>query len=542
MTAINRIIDITPARRGFGLITDEELRNPASAAGVAVTSNNAFLSTHVLACVRVLAEGVASLPCHYFRRLANGGKERQPGALDRLLSVQANEWQTAYEWKEMSMIHLGLWGEAYSRIITKGSEVVALIPMHPSRMDVEQLPNNRLRFWYTDNVGRRIPLTQDEVWRAVWMSQDGIRGSVPIKCGREAIALARACEMHGARFFGAGARPGVVLETDGTVDAETALELRDNWERMHRGPDRSHRTAILTGGLKAHELGTTNTDSQFLEARRFQSEEICRLYRVAPHLVQDLSRATFSNIEQQSIDFVQFTLLPWVRRLESSFARDLIVNNDTNFAEFDLRGLLRGDSVARMNYYTSGIDRGIFSINEVRGFENMNPIEGGEVHHFPLNMTTVEEVTNEPDADDTGDQGGDTTQADGKQADGDQGNGKQAGDAGTTPDAATTVETNFAAAALNGAQVTSLLEIVNCLIDGSLTPAGGAAVIGAAFPQLTAEQIKAIIDGVNLDAKPKNDTPPPPPPPAGEPPAKTDPNDDPKSKKEPKDGEPDANE
>lgn len=396
-----RIYDVSPEQRFMGPLLDDEYGFARGAtAGVRITSQNALWnSTVVLACVRVLAETVACLPLHIYKRLGNGGRELYPGWLDRLLSQAPNSWQTSFEWLELCMTHLGLYGACYSEIVLGArGEISELIPLHPSRMTVERIENGRLRFTYTEPNGQKTIYNQDQIFRVTWMSTDGITGSVPIELGKEAIGLARACELHGARYFGNGARPGVVLETDNNMAPEAAERLRENWERMHRGPDKSSRTAVLTGGLKAHELeGQSNNDSQFLEARRFQVEEICRLYRVPPHMVQDLSRATYSNIEQQSLDFLQ-SILPWLRRFEKAFTRDLIDQPDLYFAMFDTRHLLRGDAASRMAFYSAGLDRGIFSINDVRAQEGLNPIEGGDVHYFPLNMTTVEKMATEPAA------------------------------------------------------------------------------------------------------------------------------------------------
>jgi HK97 family phage portal protein len=391
----SRVYDITPDRRFFGSLLDDDYGFArGSSSGVRVTSENALTSTVVLACVRVLAETVASLPLHVYERLSNGGRQRYQGWLDQLLSITPNAWMTSFEWLETSMVHAGLYGACYSEIVPgPAGSISELLPLHPSRMKAERIENGRLRFTYTEPNGSRTVYSQDQIFRVTWMSRDGITPSIPVDLGKEAIGLARACEMHGARYFGNGARPGVVLETDANMAPEAAERLRENWERMHRGPDKSSKTAVLTGGLKAHELeGQSNNDSQFLEARRFQVEEICRLYRVPPHMIQDLTRATYSNIEQQSIDFVQYSILPWLRRFEKAFARDLIADPQKHFASFDTSHLMRGDAQARSSYYTAMIDRGIMSINEVRAVENLNPIEGGDSHYFPLNMTTVEKV------------------------------------------------------------------------------------------------------------------------------------------------------
>jgi HK97 family phage portal protein len=487
---ISAVWDVSPEQRFFGSLLDDDYGFARGASsGVRITSENAFKTTVVMACVRVLAETVASLPVHAYQRLASGGKDRYPGWLDTLLSIAPNAWMTSFEWRETSMIHLGLYGNCYSEICPGPAGTVAeLVPLHPSRMKVERIENGRLRYTYTEPSGAKTVYNQDQIFHVRWMSNDGIVGQLPIELGKEAIGLARACEMHGARYFGNGARPGIVLETDGNLAAEAAERLRENWERMHRGPDKSSKTAVLTGGLKAHELGSTNTDSQFLEARRFQVEEICRLYRVPPHMVQDLSRATFSNIEQQSIDFTQGSILPWLRRFEAAFTRDLIAQPDKYFVEFDVRGLLRGDAAARSQYLSSMIDRGVMSVNEARAAESLNPVEGGDQHFFPLNMTTVERMAAEPVAPAEEEQPTEESPAEESQP---------ASAPTGTPD---TVEQNFAAAALNGAQITSLLEVLANIASGLLTSDGASAVLAASFPQLSSQQVSAIIAGVKVTA------------------------------------------
>lgn len=367
-----------------------------SPAGVRVDANTALNSTVVLACVRVLAEGLATLPLHIYARGEGGGKEvARAHPLYRVLHDTPNEWQTSFEWREMQMLHLGIYGQSFNEIIRDpySNIIKSLTPLHPSRMLVERIETGRLRYTYTEEDGRVTPYSQDEIMHIRWMSNDGVNGMVPIELARDAIGLARACEIHGASFFANGARPGMVLSTDNTLSIEAAEKLRVNWERVHRGPDRASATAVLTGGLKPVEFGNTNQESQFLETRRFQIEEICRLYRVPGSLVGDLSRSNFANIEQQSIDFVQHTLLPWLRRFESAFSRDLLVDDDKHFAEFDTRGLMRGDAAARASYYSTLWNLGVASVNELRAWENLNPVEGGDARFAPLNMQTLENAS-----------------------------------------------------------------------------------------------------------------------------------------------------
>ena len=369
-------------------------RNPS---GVRVDPETALRSTVVLACVRVLATSVAGLPLHLYRRQPDGGKSiAREHPLYRVLHTSPNGWQTSFEFREQLMLHLCLHGNAYVEIRAGSAGFASeLLPLHPSRMKVERIENGRLRYKYREDTGGETVYTQDQISHIRWLSDDGVQGMVPVELARDAIGLARACEIHGASFFGNGARPGVVLTSENMIDAETARSLRDNWERVHRGSDRAFKTAVLTGGLKPVELGGNNQESQFLETRRFAVEEICRIYGCPPHLVGDLTRSSFSNIEQQSLDYLQNTLLGWLRRFESAFARDLITDPNV-FAEFDVRGLLRGDAAARASYYQTLWNLGVASINEIRGWENLDPVTGGDTRFVQLNMTTLERAVADP--------------------------------------------------------------------------------------------------------------------------------------------------
>lgn len=477
MIAQNRILWLPGASE-----RDWEFSQPRNPSGVRVTPDTALQSTVVLACIRVLAEGVAALPFHLYRRTPAGGKEiARDHPLYRVLHVAPNSWQTSFEWREQQMLHLGLHGQSFNEIRPGVSGAVSeLIPLHPSRMKVERVENGRLRYKYREESGAETVYVQDQIMHIRWLSDDGVNGMVPVELARDAIGLARACEIHGAAFFGNGARPGAVLETDGALDQETAASLRDNWERMHRGPDRSHRTAVLHGGLKVHELGGNNQESQFLESRRFQVEEICRLFRVCPHLVGDLTRSSFSNIEQQSIDFIQHTLLPWLRRFESAVLRDLITD-DNYFAEFDTKGFMRGDATARSAFYQTLWNLGVASINEIRAWENLDPVEGGDTRFVQLNMQTLEQASAQPSP----------TTVDAEPAP----ENTPAGGATQTDNPG---EPQVADVSLNGAQITGLLEILAQVAAGLITQDAANILIAAAFPSIPASMVQQIVAGTNI--------------------------------------------
>lgn len=476
MIAENRILWLPNGTdyRGW----DSEMGSRRNPSGVRVDSDTALQSTVVLACVRVLAEAVASLPLHLYRSVGGGGKEiAREHPLYKVLHDAPNSWQTSFEWREQQMLHLGLHGNAYSEIRAgEGGFASELIPLHPSRMKVERIENERLRYVYTEPDGSKTLYTQDQILHLRWLSNDGVLGMVPVELARDAIGLARACEIHGASFFGNGARPGVILKTPNEIKPEAASALRDNWERVHRGPDRANKTAILTGGLEPVELGGNNQESQFLESRRFQVEEICRLYRCPPHLVGDLTRSSFSNIEQQSIDFVQHTLLPWLRRFEMAFVRDLITD-PVYFPEFDTRGMLRGDASARASYYNTLWNLGVASVNEIRGWENLNPVEGGDTRFVQLNMQTLDAASKQAEAPASPQQAEPVPQS--------------------QPEATAPQETQVADVSLNGAQITGLIAIVSQIPAGLLTKEGAAAMIEASFPSISPQQVAAILAGVS---------------------------------------------
>jgi HK97 family phage portal protein len=390
----------TPEVRGiswenFLLSDDKYLGKWKTDSGIRITPETALQSTIVLACCRILAETVSGLPLHVYRRSPDGGDEiAKEIPLYKVLTFRPNEWQTKQEFFEQIVMTLALWGNSYTRIRSgQYGSVSQLDNLHPSRMEVERLENGRLRYSYTDpETGRLERYTQDQIMHCRWTpEQDGIKGMVPVEIAREAIGLARACEQHAARFWANSARPGVVLQTEGTLNAEAAERLRDNWERLHRGSERAFRTAVLTGGMKAVELGMTNESSQFVASRDFQTAEICRVYRIPQHLIQGTPGG---DLEVQGQEFVTYTLMPWLSRIESSISRSLIYNDDEFYAKFDVRGLLRANSQQRASYYSTMTSLGIMTINDCRRAEGLKPLGPIGDHHFvAMNMQTLEDAT-----------------------------------------------------------------------------------------------------------------------------------------------------
>jgi HK97 family phage portal protein len=450
-----------------------------SSAGVRIDENNAHQVAAVFSCLRVIAETVAGLPLHVLERTAGGGKRiARELPLYRQLHSQPNGWQTSFEWREQAVFHVGLWGDAFDEL--KAGQIV---PLHPSRMKIERLENGQLRYKYREDKGTETVYSDSQILQIRGPSDDGVNGMSIVKECKDAIALARACELHGARFFAAGARPGFVLSTDGQLNAEAREALRSQWNRRHGGVGNAHETAVLTGGLKPYDIPqSSNTDSQFIELRRYQLEEIARLFRVPGHLL-GIATAT----PDADIAFVTHCVMPWLRRFESAFMRDLIADDDRYLVEFDVRGLLRGDSASRSAYYRAMWDIGVVSTNDIRATENLDPVEGGDVRYRPLNMGTLGEQPSEADVL--------AQQQPGSKIDGQAVEGGLAAAAGESVEAEAEAP-QVADVSLNGAQITGLIAIVQSVVDGLVSKEGAAAMVAASFPSMNQQQIAAILAGV----------------------------------------------
>src|SRR5574340_1045 len=366
-----------------------------SSAGMTVTADTAMRVTAVFRCVSLRAQTLASLPLTVERNLPDGGHEtdRKHPLFDKL-AYQPNRWQTSFEWREMMEGHFCLRGKCYSEIVSNGgSGVSELVPLHPDHVFPFRAPDGKLAFKYHPlNAPERIIL-QDEMFFLHLMSSDGINAISPISLHRESIGLAMATEQYGARLFGNGARPGGILKMKGHLkDGEAAKRLRESWNETHGGVGNSHKVAILEDGMEWQQIGMTSEDAQFLETRGFQILDICRIFGVPPHKVAELTRATFSNIEHQGIEWATDTIGPQVCRWEQAMQRDLFYNSRrTHSAMFDMDGLMRGDSTARAAFNASAVQNGYMSRNEVRRNEgrNVSTAPGMDDYTVQLNLTKI---------------------------------------------------------------------------------------------------------------------------------------------------------
>ena len=365
--------------------------------GKAVNERTAMQTSAVYACVRILAESVAGLPLHVYERTANGSKSTKPShPLYRLLHDEPNREMTSFVFRETLMSHLLLWGNAYAQIIRDGRGFpIALYPLLPDRMAVDRNESGELVYTYQSDKGQ-VKLRRENILHIPGLGFDGLIGYSPIAMAKNAVGLALATEDYGAAFFANGANPGGVLEHPGVIKPEQADRLRESWQSQFGGAN-AHKVAVLEEGLKFHQMSIPPEQAQFLETRKFQINEIARIFRVPPHMVGDLEKSSFSNIEQQSLEFVKYTLDPWVVRWEQSLQQALILPSEkaTIFIKFNLDGLLRGDYQSRMQGYSTGIQNGFMSVNDVRSLEDMNLLtaeEGGDLHFVNGNMVKLADV------------------------------------------------------------------------------------------------------------------------------------------------------
>jgi HK97 family phage portal protein len=373
--------------------------------GVRVTPETALKCSAFIGCVRVISETLASCPLNLVQRMPGGGRRMaNEFPLSRVLSSRPNNYQTRFEFVETMTALCCMYGTAFA-LRKPGLTGIydQLVPLHPSRMAVKLNNDDSLTYEYRQPGSEQlVRYQQADIFRLPFLSTDNMTGLQPPSLLRDAIGLAQALEQHAGAFFGNGARPGVIFTNENAMPQEAIERARESWERMHRGADRAFRTAFLPQGTKPVEIASaSNEQAQFLESRQYQIIDIARYFRVPPHLLQDLTRATYSNIEQNGIDALTYCISPWAERWSGAIQRDLIglTLDDSYCADFDLRRLSMGDSASRTTYYREMLNIGAITIDEIRAMEGLNPVEnGGEARFMQLNMTTVDRIINPPQA------------------------------------------------------------------------------------------------------------------------------------------------
>lgn len=395
----------------MGLITNmfqnksgSSLSNPAkwlvemfggqeTASGTQVNEHTANHYSAYYACVRIISETVALLPLPLYRRIPTGGKERAPNhPLYTVLHDVSNSEMTSFTLRETLQGHLCTWGNCYAEIEYNGAgQVIGLWPLRPDMTWPERDPTTRRIVYKTVIDDEQITLPFERVFHIPGFGFDGLRGYSPVQLFRENIGMGLATEEYGARFFGNGAKPGGVLEHPSKLKDEAKDYLRKSWNEMHQGLSRQHRIAVLEEGMTYKQIGIPPEDAQFLDTRKFQRNEMAMIFRVPPHMLADLDRATFNNIENMDIGFVKHTMLPWLKRWEQTISMRLLtpMSRKSFFAEFLVEGLLRGDIKSRYEAYQIAIQNGVMNADEWRELENMNPQPDGQGQVYFINSASL---------------------------------------------------------------------------------------------------------------------------------------------------------
>lgn len=370
-----------------------ESASMGGSAGMNITPETALQIPAVWACVRVLADTVASVPLVLYERTNDDGGKRRAydNPLWSVIHDRPNNWQTGVEFWSMMMEHACLRGAAVAQVIPgpRGS-VDQLIPRHPDRVKPVMLADGTVIYEWRPAGGEVIRLMPDEVFVIRWLTTDGYTPYSPIRLMRQPLGLAKAYETHGAKLFENEAKPGRVhLTHPGKMSVDAQARLRAQFESVHTGARNWGKMMVFEEGMTAQTLGLAPEDAQFMEGRNYQNADISRIYRVPLHMISDLNRSTNNNIEHQSLDFVKFTMLHWFRLIEQSIGRDLVIDTTRYFPEFAVDALARGDAASRASYYASGINAGWLTRNEARRLENLNPLPGLDEPLRPLNMGTT---------------------------------------------------------------------------------------------------------------------------------------------------------
>lgn len=358
-----------------------------SMAGPAVTPDSAMRAGAVYACVRLISGALANLPLHVKQRVdENTRKDLPDHPVWSIVRRKPNQWQTPSQFKRMLQAHLLLRGNAYALIVRSRENVVSVLPLDPDRMQVKQADDMSLAYTYRRKNGVEVQLKQSEVMHLVGLSLDGVTGVSAITYARETIGLSLAQENHGAKTFKNAARPSIVLRHPGRLGKEGTEFLRSSLDAYRDGGADEGKALIIEEGMEIEKLSMTAQDAQWIESRRFSRTDIAMFFGVPPHMIGDTDKSTSwgTGIEQQSIGFVTYTLEDYLTTWEEAINRDLITAPDT-YAKFERRALVRGDLKTRTDHYVKMLQWGVYSPNEVRALEDMNPRADGEVYYEPPN-------------------------------------------------------------------------------------------------------------------------------------------------------------
>lgn len=357
-------------------------------AGAALTPETAMRNATVWACVKLISETLGTLPLDLYRRQAGGGRrEATDHPLYAVLHHRPNRWQTSVEWRELMIAWACLRGVAYSEIKRQAGEVVELIPLNPTRVGVRATDDGEIFYDVVDVFGRARTLPSENMFVLRYACRDLITPVSPIALHRESLELAESCQTHGKTLFSNGTRMQGFVTFPQKQSADQLAAYAKTWRERFQGQQNAHGVGFLDNGAKWEGMSLSADDAQFLQTRQYQRADIASIWRCPLPLIGDLTHATMSNHEQQALQFVVNTVRPWCVRFEQALLRDVMPTWESDlFAEFNVDGLLRGDINARFSAFTKGIQWGFLSPNDVRRWENLDPIEGGDTYIIPANM------------------------------------------------------------------------------------------------------------------------------------------------------------
>ena len=375
---------------GQNFLRAHSVSNLGQSSGVAVTRDSSLTFSAVYACVRIISESIASLPINVYLEEADGDRILQKNhPVQKLLARKPNNYMTSYTFKDVILTNLLLEGNAYFLIVRDGSaRPIELICLDPSKVEVYRHEGQL----YYKIEGEDATILQDDMLHFVGLSFDGLKGRSVLNSQRATIGTSIAANVTAGNVLGNTTQVGGIIKHPGKLSAEAIERLRTSWNNTYQGPFAAGKTAILEEGMTFEPSKINAQDRQLLESRRFQVEEIARIFKVPLSLIGHLEKAAnYSSIEALSIDFVRFTLTPYIVSIEEEMNRKLFRENeqDEHYVKIQVEGLLRGDSNARANFYKQMIDMGVLSINEVRKLENLNRIENGDTHYFPMNYAPI---------------------------------------------------------------------------------------------------------------------------------------------------------
>jgi HK97 family phage portal protein len=378
------------------------LANNQSLSGENVDEQSALTYSAVYNAVTLISGTIGALPLHLYQRKDDKKQILDNRILYRVMHDQWNPIMTAKSGRETMMAHILLWGNGYAEKIRNGyGEIVELWPITPNRVRPHMKDGE---FVYGIRVdSEEIIMPRDKILHIPGLGFDGFMGYSVISMANKSIGLGMALETFGSMYFGQGTHPGVIISHPNSLSAQANSNLRTSLAETYSGLGKSHRLMLLEEGMKIEKLGIPPNDSQFLESRQFQIPEVARWFNLPPHKLKDLTKSSFSNIESEQLSFVIDSLLPWLVTLEQNYNMQLLTASDKSLSGYGrlyfkhiVEGLMRGDAASRSAFYAIMLDRGVFSINEVREKEDMNPIPGGDIHLVPLNMTSLENAGKQP--------------------------------------------------------------------------------------------------------------------------------------------------